>query len=182
MELVSAVQIANLCVTSQSKIAVYNRPIFRYAKCWHELFPDEDLKPVIYAVLHIGDIMELFGPVHTYSSPFYKRYINFFHRINTNKKLGRLESTFMKMSTRAANLCALLLDDVALRESVVSTISKMEQIKCEDACGYRLANLLDPSLPDYVMDTNALLIELSDDVLRPLHEIIATFYGPECQF
>jgi hypothetical protein len=84
MDLVSAVRIANLRVTSQRKIEAYNELIFRYARRCTDLFPDEDLKPTLHAALHMGDIMDLFGPVHAYSSPFYERYINFFHRVNTN--------------------------------------------------------------------------------------------------
>ncbi|KAG6914861.1 hypothetical protein DXG01_014869 [Tephrocybe rancida] len=89
MDLVSAVQITNLRVVSQEKITAYNDCIFRYTRRWPELFPNEALKPMLHAALHVGDFMDLFGPVQAYSSPFYERYINFFHCINTNKKIGK---------------------------------------------------------------------------------------------
>lgn len=88
MDLVSAVRIANMRVSSQKQILAYNHYIFRYASRCAKLYPDETLKPTLHAALHLGDTLELFGPVHAISAPFYERCINFFHRMNTNQKLG----------------------------------------------------------------------------------------------
>ena len=88
MDLVSAVRIANMRVMSQNQIQAYNQCIRRYAARCTELFPDETLKPNLHAALHLGDILDLFGPVHAISAPFYERYINFFHRMNINNKIG----------------------------------------------------------------------------------------------
>ena len=83
MNLVSAVRIANMRIMSQQQIKAYDDCI----RC-KELYPNETLKPVLHAALHIGQILDLFGPVHAIHAPFYECYINFFHRMNTNKKLG----------------------------------------------------------------------------------------------
>ena len=88
MDLVSTVQIANMRVMSQNQIQAYNQCIRRYVARCTKLFPDETLKPNLHAALHLGDILDLFGPVHAISAPFYKCYINFFHRININNKIG----------------------------------------------------------------------------------------------
>lgn len=88
MDLVSAVRIANLRISSKDQIRAYNHFMFRYASRCASLYPDETLKPTLHASLHIGDILELFGPVHAISAPFYERYINFFHNLNTNRKIG----------------------------------------------------------------------------------------------
>lgn len=88
MDLVSAVRIANMRVSSRNQIHAYNQHIFRYITGIKHLYPDEKLKPSHHAALHIGEILNLFGPVHSHSAPFFERYINFLHRVNTNKKLG----------------------------------------------------------------------------------------------
>lgn len=88
MDLVSAVHIANMRVSSQNQIRAYNMHIFRYVAGVKALYPDEKLKPTHHAALHIGELLNLFGPVHSHSAPFFERYINFLHRVNTNQKLG----------------------------------------------------------------------------------------------
>jgi hypothetical protein len=88
MHLVNAVTIANMRVSSRNQIEAYNKHIFRYVEGLKTLFPSHKLRPVVHAALHIGDIMELFGPVHSHSAPFYERFINFLHRVNTNGKMG----------------------------------------------------------------------------------------------
>ena len=88
MDLVSAIRIANMRVSSRKQILAYNKHIFRYLDGVKVLFPDEKIKPIHHASLHIGDILELFGPVHSHSAPFFERYIKFLHRINTNSKIG----------------------------------------------------------------------------------------------
>jgi hypothetical protein len=88
MDLVSAVQIANMQVSSASQVAAYNKHIIQYLEGIQTLFPHEKLRPTHHAAIHIGDLLQRFGPVHAYSSPFYERYISFLHRINTNNKIG----------------------------------------------------------------------------------------------
>lgn len=88
MDLVNAVTIANMRISSRNQIEAYNTHIFRYVEGLKVLFPSHKLRPVVHAALHIGDIMELFGPGHSHSAPFYERFINFLHRVNTNGKMG----------------------------------------------------------------------------------------------
>ena len=89
MDLVSAVQIANMRISSQNQIKAYSQLILHYATRCSTLFPDVSLKPTLHAAIHIGDMLDRFGPLHSISAPFYERYINFFHRLNTNQKIGR---------------------------------------------------------------------------------------------
>jgi hypothetical protein len=88
MDLATAVRIANMRVSSKNQVQAYNFHISRYASALPALFPDVSIKPTVHAALHFGDIMDLFGPVHSHSAPFYERYIYFLQRLNTNKKLG----------------------------------------------------------------------------------------------
>jgi hypothetical protein len=88
MDLVCAVRIANMRVSSPDQVAAYRKHISRYVEGLQKLYPHENLRPTHHAAIHIGDLLHHFGPVHAYSSPFYERYISFLHHINTNNKIG----------------------------------------------------------------------------------------------
>ncbi|RDB18682.1 hypothetical protein Hypma_014671 [Hypsizygus marmoreus] len=172
MDLVSAVRIANIRTMSPKLIKAYEEHILRYAIGCLLLYPDESIKPTLHVALHIGDILGLFGPVHAYSSPFYERYINFFHRMNTNKKLGELESTFMNASARSSNLRAMLADDDEVRQAVMETMAVLEASEREDARGYRLASLLDPSAPAFTLDSHATPVQLEESTYAGISALI----------
>jgi len=88
MHLASASSIVIMHSSREEQILAFGHHIFRYIDGIKKLFPDQRLRPVHHAALHLGDLMDLFGPVHSRSGFFFERYINFFHRINTNQKLG----------------------------------------------------------------------------------------------
>lgn len=90
MTLVTAIRIANMRQITSLHIQAYNDHMSRYVQDLRRLYPDQRLKPTHHAALHIGDMLSLFGPTHSHSSPHYERYINFFHHINTNSKIGVL--------------------------------------------------------------------------------------------
>lgn len=89
MDLISAVLLANTRTTSSQSIAGYNHYIFKYMSESRKIYPDVTVKPVDHAALHLGAMLKDFGPVHSHSSPYYERYINFLRRINTNRKSGK---------------------------------------------------------------------------------------------
>lgn len=100
MDLVTAVRLANLRICSSAVIEDYNRTMSRYLQGLLDLFPHEALKPNHHAALHIGDVMERFGPGHSHGSAYYERHIALFHRINTNRQLGnRLKSMLLSKLT-----------------------------------------------------------------------------------
>ncbi|KAG6914808.1 hypothetical protein DXG01_015220 [Tephrocybe rancida] len=140
MDLVSTVHLANLCVISQDKIDTYNEYIFRYAAKWTELLPNKSLKLILHAALHIGNVMELFGPEWT----------------------------------RACNLRALLSEDTDLRAAVSNMIQAIEATEEEDARGFRLTGLLDPTSHDSMIHSNACPIELSNDNQQQLRAILVS--------
>ncbi|KAF8867454.1 hypothetical protein BD779DRAFT_1685813 [Infundibulicybe gibba] len=72
MDLVSAVRIANMRVSTRDQIRNYEMYIFRYISNIKALYPDEELKPTHHAALHIGSMLDLFGPVHSHSAPFFE--------------------------------------------------------------------------------------------------------------
>ncbi|KAF9487476.1 hypothetical protein BDN71DRAFT_1513931 [Pleurotus eryngii] len=133
MDLVTAIVMANMRTTSQDQIAAYDFHIVRYMQQAHQLYPDVSIKPVHHAALHVGRMLEDFGPVHSHSSPYYECYINFLHRMNTNQKLGgQLESTLMVTSARNANLSALLADNTALCSKVSGMVDILVKFSQED--------------------------------------------------
>ncbi|EGO04667.1 hypothetical protein SERLA73DRAFT_149084 [Serpula lacrymans var. lacrymans S7.3] len=111
MDLVSAVRIANVQVTSRSQIQAYNKHIFCYVDGIKRLYPDQRLRPNHHAALHMGDMMDLFGPVYSHKAPFYERYIHVLQRLNTNKKFGEIEQTFMETMSRSSIIRATLADN-----------------------------------------------------------------------
>jgi hypothetical protein len=88
MDLVRAVQIANLHSISKKEIEQYERYIFRYLTTFKLLYKLAKVKPIHHAALHYGDILWGFGPTHTHSAAFYERYIYAMQSKNHNMKLG----------------------------------------------------------------------------------------------
>jgi len=88
MDLVTAVRLAAMRVTSPSHIQAYDNHIFRYVGALRSLFGLEDLLPNHHTALHVGDNLRRFGPGHSQGASFYERHISFFHRIKNNRKIG----------------------------------------------------------------------------------------------
>ena len=88
MDLVTSIRVANMRLSSPRHVEKYNEHIQRYVSQITTLFPDRKLVANHHAALHIGDVLGNFGPVHSHSAQFFERYINFFHQINTNQKIG----------------------------------------------------------------------------------------------
>jgi hypothetical protein len=101
MDLVKAIHIATMNVTSQQQIDRYNALILRYSAGVKQLFPEYEILPSHHMSLHIGDTLRHFGPKHSHDSPHYERYINLFHRMNNNHKLD--ESLLVLLSGPATN-------------------------------------------------------------------------------
>jgi len=65
IDLVCAVCIANMRVSSKDQVKAYNHHITRYLSGLRRLYLDQKVKPVHHAALHLGDLLELFGPIHS---------------------------------------------------------------------------------------------------------------------
>ncbi|KII88032.1 hypothetical protein PLICRDRAFT_55048 [Plicaturopsis crispa FD-325 SS-3] len=149
MDLVTAVRIAHMRVTSAAHIDAYDTHISRYARGISRLYPDRRIMPSLHAALHLGsDMAGFFGPVHSHSAQFYERYIHTLQRLNTNQIQGEMEGTFMEMSSRNANLRALLSDNQEVHSTVLEMVTTLDAITKEDTRGIRLANMLDPDQPE----------------------------------
>lgn len=78
----------------------------------------------------------------------------------------------MTTSARSANLRALLADDEDARQTVSEMIVVMESIEKEDIRGFRLASLLDPGLPEFVVNTRMKPFQLDGEILRSLRKLV----------
>ena len=86
MDLINAVRVANMRTTSPGDVESYTTYMHRYMVEVQKLYKDEGIKPHQHAALHVGTMLEWFGPVHAHSAPYYERYINFLHRAQINRK------------------------------------------------------------------------------------------------
>jgi len=90
MELITAVDTANLLETSAAQIDVYNQNITGYVRGIANLFKENSILPSHHASLHIGDQLAGFGPLHSRTAPYYERFIHLLQSQNTNKKFGKV--------------------------------------------------------------------------------------------
>ncbi|KAF9455342.1 hypothetical protein BDZ94DRAFT_1316338 [Collybia nuda] len=176
MDLVAAVRIANMHVSTQNQIIAYNQTIERYVTGLQRLYPNFKLKPTHHVSLHIGDILWLFGPVHSHSAPFFERYINFLHRINTNQKLGELESTFMCAATKSTNICTILAEDEDIRQVVLKMVNEIEATSLEDVQGFRRASMLDHTLSNWYTNSATEQTQLQEHEHRLFHIFIGRIF------
>jgi hypothetical protein len=88
MDLVRAVQIANLRSISKEDIKLYEYYIHRYMTGFKTLYKRAKVKPIHHSALHYGDILQGFGPAHTHGAAFYERYIHSMQGENHNMKFG----------------------------------------------------------------------------------------------
>ena len=76
MDLVHAVQIANLCSISWKEVELYKHYISHYMTSFKLLYKLAKVKPIHHAALHYGDVLHGFGPAHIHSTTFYEQYIH----------------------------------------------------------------------------------------------------------
>lgn len=87
----------------------------------------------------------------------------------------------MKTSARSANLRAVLADDNDLRGTIQEMLSVMEDVASEDERGFRLASLLDPTLPDCSLSSRMHSFRLEDQEFCLLSDLIASIDPRERQ-
>ena len=89
IDLVTTIQLLNMCFTSEDLISHYEDCILRYLRELKSLYKHAKIKPIHHTALHIPDFMRFFGPVHSYHSQAFERYNNLLQKQNTNQKFGK---------------------------------------------------------------------------------------------
>lgn len=79
----------------------------------------------------------------------------------------------MEAAGRHANLRALLADDETCRNAVLEMITAIEAIDKEEVRGFRLASMLDPSLPEYANNNKMKPYKLEGDAYRLMCNMVA---------
>ncbi len=195
MDLVHAVQIANLRSISRKEIELYEHYIFHYITSFKSLYKLAKVKPIHHASLHYGDVLQGFGPAHTHSAAFYEWYIHSMQSKNHNMKLGlsfdlslsqylmlfqsgELELMFMQSSTREANLQTLLKDDTEVHSHVGDLVEVYKSILAKDVHGMHLAHMIDAvhltqKTADIAYDEDSLCeTSLSDAIIAVLRQFL----------
>ena len=89
MDLVTAVEVGSMLVTSENHIQIYERHMTKYLTDLKELYKERRVAPNHHLALHIGDFLRLFGPVHSWRAFALERYNYLLQRINTNRRFGQ---------------------------------------------------------------------------------------------
>ncbi|EIW77575.1 hypothetical protein CONPUDRAFT_61384, partial [Coniophora puteana RWD-64-598 SS2] len=91
MDLVSAVKIAMMRNMTASRIDKYNFYMKRYLQGLLSLYKGVTLSPTHHLVLHFGEQLANFGPVHSWRCFPFERYNGLIQKISTNKRFGELD-------------------------------------------------------------------------------------------
>ncbi|KAF6755596.1 hypothetical protein DFP72DRAFT_811306, partial [Ephemerocybe angulata] len=113
LDLVTAVEIAGMLVTSPEHISAYTTSMTRYLINMKALYKEAVVVPNHHFALHIPDYLRLWGPGPQNRGFGFERFNYKLQQIRTNKRFGEIETTYMFTATRMANLLSLLsLDKV----------------------------------------------------------------------
>ncbi|KAH9920396.1 uncharacterized protein B0H18DRAFT_957099 [Fomitopsis serialis] len=141
MDLMTAVVMSSMLAINDSHVKAYEEAIVRYLRSLKDLYKASEFKPNHHMALHVGAFLRRFGPVHSIRTFFSERMNFMLQRINTNRKFGELELTFMKTACRSANLRALLRAD-GIRNVVKDFTDMYDGLFNENKRGTRLRETL----------------------------------------
>ncbi|KZT07161.1 uncharacterized protein LAESUDRAFT_651916 [Laetiporus sulphureus 93-53] len=92
LDLVIAIVHGTTRQTSPGKITIYNHYILKYVRGLRFLFPNVDLFPNNHYSLHLGSMLERFGPPQGYWAFPFERYIRLVHNVNTSQRDGEMHA------------------------------------------------------------------------------------------
>lgn len=88
LDLVNAVEIAGLLVTSPQHVSAYRLHMTRYLTVMKRLYKEAVIVPNHHFALHIPDFMALWGPAAQTRGFGFERFNYFLQQIRTNKRFG----------------------------------------------------------------------------------------------
>ncbi|KAI6096086.1 hypothetical protein EDD16DRAFT_1720255 [Pisolithus croceorrhizus] len=94
--------------TSESAAEEYMFHMLEYLCGLVHLYKEAKVQPTHPLVIHIGDLLLAFSPMHSWRTWAFERYNYMLQNIKTNNKFGELELTFMNDACRAVNLTAYM--------------------------------------------------------------------------
>lgn len=88
MDLVTAVEVGSMLVTSEELIQLYDKSLLKYLTTLKELYKEAKIAPNHHLAMHITDFLRIFGPVHAWRAFALERYNYMLQQTNTNRRLG----------------------------------------------------------------------------------------------
>ncbi|KAH6907943.1 hypothetical protein BKA70DRAFT_1223226 [Coprinopsis sp. MPI-PUGE-AT-0042] len=137
LDLVNAVDIANLFTTSPQHQKTYDALIMRYLNGIKELYKETTIVPNHHLALHVSDFQALWGPSPEIRGFGWERCNRDLQLMNINNKFGEIEETYTTSAARKANLTALISSS-GTRESISDMCDAVDRIHREDAVGSRV--------------------------------------------
>ncbi|KAI0755752.1 hypothetical protein C8Q74DRAFT_1222115 [Fomes fomentarius] len=120
--------VGSLLEMSQETIELYKVVSLQYLQRIWKLYPDSDITPNQHNSIHIVFFLCLYGPLYSIWTFFSQRMNYLLQGMNTNMKVGELESTYMKDNSRSANL-RLLLEDESIHESAQELAEAVQEAR-----------------------------------------------------
>ena len=88
LHMVAAVRYGTARRISNIRIQTYNYHIFSYVRGLRELFPEQELVPNQHLALHLGEVLQRFGPTPNYWAFPFEQYIRLLRRPGINYRIG----------------------------------------------------------------------------------------------
>jgi hypothetical protein len=73
---------------TKSTATIYREEYQAYLKGIIDLFPIAKLKPNMHISYHVGDLLEKYGPVHSWRAFVFERFIGLVQNIPINMRVG----------------------------------------------------------------------------------------------
>ncbi|KAI0706638.1 hypothetical protein C8Q76DRAFT_630087, partial [Earliella scabrosa] len=93
LHMVIAVRYGTTRRITRAKIQTYSHHIFQYVRGLRELFPEQDLVPNQHLALHLGEVLERFGPTQAYWAFPFERFIRILRKANSNNRTSMFTCT-----------------------------------------------------------------------------------------
>ncbi|KAJ2911854.1 hypothetical protein MD484_g8563, partial [Candolleomyces efflorescens] len=144
LDLVQAVETGSMLVTSPRHRSAYETFMTRYLIQMKDLYKEAAIVPNHHLSLHVPDYLESWGPSPQTRGFGWERFNFSLQQINTNKRFGDIEKTYLFTSARKANLLALITLK-KIRASVATMYQRLQKVVNPDARGTRLHDMLSTS-------------------------------------
>lgn len=99
LDLVAATKLASMRTMSTQRIHSFRFYMVRYLREMLNLYPGTSMTPNHHLSLHLGKLLERYGPTHAWRCFSFERYNYLLQRINTNSRVGALQPSFINDSS-----------------------------------------------------------------------------------
>ena len=101
LDLIAAVRFGTARRTSSNRIKTYEALIKNYIMGLRTLYPEHDLVPNQHIAMHLGEVLERFGPTHAYWAFPFERYIRLMRQAKINYKNSEAQLPQVNQNSRS---------------------------------------------------------------------------------